>query len=232
MARRRPGRPGWTTTFAALLLASVSLPAHATRQEPPRQTGNTTATAGAIAGAAASNRTSVRTTTTATGGNARSSAAGGAASATGSQTVTVTQGGGGAASGTQTIRSAPDVAAPAIWSNNPCVVSASGGVTGLGWGVAIGAGIEDPDCTRRANAQHLAAMGEREAAREVLCGSREVRAAFARIGRPCAEDAARVQSVRATATPNGDPVPPNTSGLSDASCATLRHRGMAVQGCP
>jgi hypothetical protein len=225
-----------TTTFAALLLAGVSFPAMATRQEPPRQTGGATsaqasAQASSVAGAAASNRTSVRTT--ATGGRATSSAAGGNASAAGTQTVNVTQGG-ASSGGTQTIRSAPDVTAPAIWSNNPCVVSASGGVTGLGWGVAIGAGIEDPDCTRRANAQHLAAMGEREAAREVLCGSREVREAFARIGRPCAADAVRVQSVavQPRAVPVERPAPANTSGLSDGACATLRQRGMAVQGCP
>lgn len=218
-----------TTTLAAFLLAGVSLPAQATRQEPPRQTGGTSsAQAGAqatsIAGAAASNRTSVRTQ--ATGGRATSSATGGSSSASGTQTVNVTTGG-----GANQVRQAPDVSAPAIWSNNPCVVSASGGVSGLGWGVAIGAGIEDPDCTRRANAQHLTAMGEREAAREVLCGSREVREAFARIGRPCAADQARVVSVSVTPV-REVPAPANTSGLSDAACATLRARGMVVGGCP
>lgn len=205
----------------------MSLPAYATRQEPPRQSGdNTSATAGAqatsVAGAAASNRTSVRTS--ATGGRASSSSAGGAATASGSQSVSVT--GGGA------VRQAPDVNAPAIWSNNPCLVGLSGGVSVVGFGASIGAGIEDRDCTRRANAQHLAAMGEREAAREVLCGSREVREAFARIGRPCAGDAPRVVSVSVTPTRIEAPAPVNTSGLSDGACATLRQRGMSVAGCP
>ncbi len=210
-----------TTTFAALLLAGVSFPALATRQEPPRQTGGaTTATAGAqafsVAGAAAINRTSVRTS--ATGGRATSSATGGDAAS--SQTVTMTM-------GSERSRNGPDVNAPAIWSNNPCLVGLSGGVSIVGFGASIGAGIEDRDCTRRANAQHLAAMGEREAAREVLCGSREVREAFARIGRPCAADAVSVTPTRIEA-----PAPVNTSGLSDDACRTLRARGMDVRGCP
>lgn len=107
---------------------------------------------------------------------------------------------------TQTIRTAPDVVAPAIWSNNPCIISASGSVSVVGFGASIGAGIEDPDCTRRANAQHLAAMGETAIAREVMCGNREVREAAQRAGRPCAADAVQVRSVRAVVTPMGEPV--------------------------
>lgn len=84
---------------------------------------------------------------------------------------------------------APSVQAPAIWSNNPCVVAMSGGVSVAGFGASFGGGIEDRDCTRRANAAHLTAIGEGAAAREVMCESREVRAAFQRIGRPCAADA-------------------------------------------
>ena len=175
------------------------------------------------AGGNAASRATARASATAgasaraTGGSAR--AAGGAATVQNSVTV--------AGGGYREQRQAPDVAAPAIWSNNPCVVSASGGVSGLGWGVAIGAGIEDPDCTRRAFAQHLTAMGEREAAREVLCASREVREAFRRVGRPCVADqapaavAAPVQSVAATSTARTRP----------AYCGTLLVRGMITDDC-
>ncbi|MBP0464756.1 hypothetical protein J5Y09_12620 [Roseomonas sp. PWR1] len=104
-------------------------------------------------------------------------------------------------SGTTTLRTAPDVAAPAIWSNNPCIISASGSVSVVGFGASIGAGIEDPDCTRRANAQLLAVLGQPDAAREVLCANREVREAFMRSGRPCAADAANFRPVRATVAP-------------------------------
>jgi hypothetical protein len=102
----------------------------------------------------------------------------------------------------------PDASAPAIWSNNPCVVALSGGVAVAGFGASIGAGIEDRDCTRRANAQHLIAMGEGGAAREVLCENREVRAAFQRVGRPCAADVPQVQSVSTVPTaPVAMPIP-------------------------
>lgn len=229
---------------AAILLAATP-PAWAT-SKPPSNSGPQ-AQAGANAGAIAANRTRVQTTVrstnsndnrnTARGGNA--SARGGSASASGSQTMQATFNGasGGPTDGTVTVRNAPDVAAPAIWSNNPCIISASGSVSVVGFGASIGAGIEDPDCTRRANAQLLAALGQPDAAREVLCANREVREAFQRSGRPCASDVARVQIVRAAVQPAPEPIriapaPVNTSGLSDTSCRTLRERGMAVQGCP
>jgi hypothetical protein len=110
-------------------------------------------------------------------------------------------------SGTTTLRTAPDVAAPAIWSNNPCIISASGSVSVVGFGASIGAGIEDPDCTRRANAQLLAVLGQPDAAREVLCANREVREAFMRSGRPCAADAPNFRPVRATVAPAPAPAP-------------------------
>ena len=82
----------------------------------------------------------------------------------------------------------PDATAPAIWSNNPCIVGLSGGVAVAGFGASIGTGIEDRDCTRRANAQHLIAMREYEWAREVMCVNTENRAAAIRAGRPCVAD--------------------------------------------
>jgi hypothetical protein len=121
----------------------------------------------------------------ATGGNATASITGTTGGAGGASTVTI---GGDTFHAPRERLRTPDVSAPAIWSNNPCVVALSGGVAVAGFGASIGAGIEDRDCTRRANAQHLVAMGENAAAREVLCENREVRAAFARVGRPCAAD--------------------------------------------
>lgn len=155
---------------------------------------------------------------------------GGNASAT--QTVTV-QGGGSSGGGTyveaRERQRVPDANAPAIWSNNPCLVGLSGGVAVAGFGASFGAGVEDRDCTRRANAQHLVAMGEREAAREVLCESAEVRAAFARIGRPCAADVRPVAAAPA-------PAPREVIGggarpARPAYCATLLARGMITAEC-
>lgn len=142
------------------------------------------------------------------GGNAR--AAGGNATASGgaggNATVTV-EGAGGTYYGQRDRLQAPNVQAPAIWSNNPCVVALSGGVSVAGFGASIGAGIEDRDCTRRALAQHLVSMGEAPAAREVLCENSEVRAAFARVGRPCVADQQQVVPVQAVALPAPAPTP-------------------------
>lgn len=132
----------------------------------------------------------------------------------------------------------PDVAAPAIWSNNPCMVGASGGIGMQGFGLSFGAGIEDRDCTRRANAQHLVAMGETSAAREVMCGNAEVRAAFNRVGRPCVSDVpARPDAagpVQQIALPAALPAPVAAPSGPPDWCATAspaeRRRYAAVCG--
>jgi hypothetical protein len=78
--------------------------------------------------------------------------------------------------------------APNIFSSNPCVVSVSGAMSVMGFGMAMGAGVEDRDCTRRANAALLAQMGLARAAAEVLCHNSEIRASMAVAGVPCAAD--------------------------------------------
>jgi hypothetical protein len=70
-----------------------------------------------------------------------------------------------------------------------CQGSASIGAGGPGWGFAFGSTKLDRDCNTRENAKMIALMGERDVAREVMCNVPEVRAAMARVGRPCAGDA-------------------------------------------
>jgi hypothetical protein len=178
------------------------------------------------AAARASSRAAARAN--ATGGRARSSATGGrGGSASASVTNNITGGGGGGGYD----RRVPDVSAPAIWSNNPCVVAMSGGVAVAGFGMSLGGGIEDRDCTRRANAQHLVSMGQHAAAKEVLCQSTEVREAFARVGQPCAQDVAQpapmVSTTYREVIGGGQPVRPNRP----AYCETLRLRGMVTDEC-
>jgi hypothetical protein len=96
----------------------------------------------------------------------------------------------------------PSMTAPNFFSSNPCVIGASGAVSAMGFGMALGAGIEDRDCTRRANAAILAQMNLHRAAAEVLCHNTEVRAAMAVAGMPCAADRAE-----GTIMPN-PPMPP------------------------
>ena len=69
-----------------------------------------------------------------------------------------------------------------------CQGSASVGAGGPGWGFSFGSTKMDSDCNTRENAKMVALMGERDAAREVMCGIEEVRAAFKRVGRPCIVD--------------------------------------------
>lgn len=88
----------------------------------------------------------------------------------------------------QRLTTTPGMTAPNVFSSNPCIVSASGAVSAMGFGMALGAGVEDRDCTRRANAALLAQMGLARAAAEVLCHNSEVRASLAVAGVPCAAD--------------------------------------------
>lgn len=203
---------------------------------PSADEGNTTNRVTVINRAQASARAASRAAASAIaqggrGGNATAQGGRG-----GNANVTVQGGGSGGGSTYVDARErqrVPDASAPAVWSNNPCLVGLSGGVAVAGFGASIGAGVEDRDCTRRANAQQLVAMGEREAAREVLCGSAEVRQAFARIGRPCVADqparpatAGPVQAVVLPAPASAAPV-----AARPGYCATLRARGMVTREC-
>lgn len=69
-----------------------------------------------------------------------------------------------------------------------CQGSTSMGAGGPGWGFAFGSTKLDRDCNTRENAKMIALMGERDVAREVMCNVPEVRAAMARVGRPCLGD--------------------------------------------
>jgi len=105
------------------------------------------------------------------------------------------------------------VTAPNIFSSNPCVVSVSGAMSVMGFGMALGAGVEDRDCTRRANAALLAQMGLARAAAEVLCHNSEIRASMAVAGVPCAAD-------RPANTIMPNPPSPTAFNVSATSAAT------------
>jgi hypothetical protein len=94
------------------------------------------------------------------------------------------------------LRSVPNIHPPGVFTANPCVVGISGGFGVAGFGMSIGAGVEDRGCTRRQNAALLISMGHGAAAREVLCNNAETRAAFRTVGMPCASD---VQQAAASA---------------------------------
>ena len=69
-----------------------------------------------------------------------------------------------------------------------CMGSTSAGAGFAGGAVSIGSTWEDEACIRRLDAREVKSMGDAEAGKEIMCGSSEVRAAFRRVGRPCAVD--------------------------------------------
>lgn len=145
----------------------------------------------------------------------QSSARGGTGQAVGNQvqtnlTVATDPGGytgSGGSSGysgsfTQTLRNTPEIVAPnVVGGANGCAVGVSGGVSVAGFGVTTGAGWSDPDCERRNLAALAYNTGDHDLAAEILCDAKEVRAARARLGKPCLADVALAQAAHVALDP-------------------------------
>lgn len=88
----------------------------------------------------------------------------------------------------QTIKAAPAVVAPALTTTltETCMGSTSLGVSVLGFGATGGSTWQDRQCIRRLNARELAqTIGDRDAAREVMCADEEIFRVYNAMGRPC-----------------------------------------------
>ena len=143
-----------------------------------QQTSTSTSTSGsgAVAGSDASSNPVVTTTSgsnsssgSVSGSNASSSSNPVASNAGNSQTINNNS----VIPERQTIVAAPSVFAPALTTTltETCMGSSSLGVSVLGWGASGGTTWQDRECVRRLNARELAqTIGDKEAAREVLCG--------------------------------------------------------------
>jgi hypothetical protein len=134
------------------------------------------------------------------GGNAAAEAVNGAASAQNSQNITfnspsevttnVAHSGttnsnvNSTISGTTELRTVATVYAPPVGMTANCMIGASGGATGLGWGFALGTGIEDKGCTRRENARLLHGLGKTVAAARIMCNDPESAAALGPVDCP------------------------------------------------
>lgn len=92
--------------------------------------------------------------------------------------------------GSDLSRSVGMAVAPALTTtfSETCMGSTSAGAGFAGGAVSIGSTWEDEACIRRLDAREVKSMGDSETAKEIMCGSPEVRAAFKRVGRPCAID--------------------------------------------
>ena len=80
--------------------------------------------------------------------------------------------------------------APALTTtfSETCMGSTSAGAGFAGGAVSVGSTWEDEACIRRLDAREVKSMGDAEAAKDIMCGSDKVRAAFLRVGRPCKID--------------------------------------------
>lgn len=88
------------------------------------------------------------------------------------------------------IKMAPAITAPGLTTTltETCLGSVSGGVSILGGGITGGSTIRDARCGNRLDAREIRGWGENDVAKEIMCGTDEVRAAYKRVGRPCIED--------------------------------------------
>lgn len=78
--------------------------------------------------------------------------------------------------GANRISTAPTVFTPSMQPTTPCMTALTGGMSVVGFGLALGGGLEDKECTRREFARVLAQMGFPDAGLAMLCGNVEVRA--------------------------------------------------------
>jgi hypothetical protein len=76
----------------------------------------------------------------------------------------------------QKLKYAPAMSLGVMNPTTPCFATYQGGVSGMGFGVALGGGVIDPECTRRENARMLSALNENASAVSLLCGNAEVAA--------------------------------------------------------
>jgi hypothetical protein len=91
-----------------------------------------------------------------------------------------------ASANTSTERNTPPAIAPGLAvSNEACMGSSSAGGSGGFFGFSIGTSWKNADCELRQNAKTLAAFGDMEAARALMCLNEKVHAAYAKTKNPC-----------------------------------------------
>lgn len=89
--------------------------------------------------------------------------------------------------GDYTVRSAPTVYAPSLTNSlsETCLGSASGGVSGPGFGVTLGKTTTDEGCERRLNAAIMAKLGMTDISFRIMCESKQVFDASKGSAHPC-----------------------------------------------
>jgi hypothetical protein len=86
------------------------------------------------------------------------------------------------------LETTPQVYAPALSTTltETCMGSTSGGISVMGFGGTLGTTWNDSQCVRRLNAREMAqTLGDRAAARALMCQDKDVAAAYAAVGQDC-----------------------------------------------
>ncbi len=111
---------------------------------------------------------------------------------------------GNTAYGPDLSRAVGTAVAPALTTTltETCMGSTSVGAGWSGASISFGTTWRDSACVRRLDARQVHQLGDAEAAKEVMCDSDLVRAAFQRVGRPCAEDGGTYVALTAPVQPN------------------------------
>lgn len=137
----------------------------------------------------------------------------------------------------QTIRSVPNVYAPALAAagSEVCLGSVSAGGAAAGFGLTVGGTLVDQECQLRMNARTLATLGYNVAAREEMCIDPQVRAAMLAAGTPCAADRAAPPQARADYEAAGQPtnvsvIPATIAAAPSAPAGAGCHRQYQLLG--
>jgi hypothetical protein len=116
------------------------------------------------------------------------------------------------------LKTNPTVYAPALTTTltETCMGSTSGGLSVLGFGGTLGTTWNDSQCVRRLNAREMAqTLGDRDAARALLCQDKDVAEAYRSVGQDC-----KARTVVATYVgppppgPATTPLPPQAADAS------------------
>jgi hypothetical protein len=156
-----------------------------------RSNSDSSATSGSISGSSATGGVSDAKSTATGGAGGSSSASGGSSQATNGSTTAANAQNitfNSTSPSKTTVRSAPTVYAPALTTTltETCMGSSSAAGSGVGFGFSLGSTWHDKDCVRRLNAREMAqTLGDRDAARALLCEDDNVRKAYESIGQDC-----------------------------------------------
>lgn len=107
--------------------------------------------------------------------------------------------------------------APALTTTltETCMGSTSVGGGFSGGSFSFGTTWRDSACVRRLDAREIHSYGDLQAAKEIMCDSDLVRAAFKRVGRPCVEDGGSYTTVAKAAPVAAPPVASTETEVND-----------------